>query len=92
MNHYLRVLLTSSCWLRNYHTSNGLSRRINEALDRGDKPIRRCGYTHTLGDMVLWTRNYPYAFGYECDTCNGGPIGGLPDRRTVFRLWDSING
>lgn len=82
VNDALRILLTPSCWLRNYKTCPHMSRFINAALDRGEVPTQPDPYRIELAGKNFWGENYPYAYGH---------VGNLmPDRTTVFRLADAV--
>lgn len=81
----LRILFTPACWIRNYPTSKKLTKFINDSLDAGHIPVVESRYTHKLNGKIIWTGNYPYAYGLsEKRNC-------APDRITVFRLFDVIN-
>lgn len=82
-----RILVTPSCWLRNRETDNDISAFINNALDNGCTIVIIDRFTVKLDGLTLWVRNYPYSFGYDCtySSCSG-----LPDRETVFRLYDEL--
>lgn len=91
MNYFFKILLTPSCWIRNYPTSRVLSDKINKALDAGLLPTVDAGYlgrsyTVKLDGLELWIENYPYAYGSVY------PYGRtLPDRATVFRLAEAVD-
>lgn len=99
---FFRILFTPGCWLRNDPVDYVLSRKIDHLLDteeiilhehRQTKGASK-GHPHyiTLGDMTLWSANYPYAFGsdyskgYVVDCRNKG----LPTREVCFRLYDRL--
>jgi len=85
MKYLLRVLTNPSCWLRSAATNKELDAAINKLLDEGaDITLHVC--TTTLGPLSLWTENFPYSYGGE-RTIKGI---GLPSRKTVFRLYDTI--
>ena len=88
MPNFLRVLLTPSCWIRNYRTSPHLSRFIQDHLRAGEQPEVLNGFHAKLGGKVLWVRNYPYGYGSEAAFATRGPI---PDRKTVFMLADAVD-
>lgn len=81
----IRILLTPSCWLRNYSTNKFLSVRINNAIDREADVILHDNYRVIMDGMLIWIENYPYAFGQVSGQR------GMPDRTTVFRLVDYID-
>lgn len=85
MPHFLRVLLTPGCWIRNRGTSEKLSEFILKRLSKGEIPQRTSPYTATFGGKTIWVANYPYCFGYIYSTC-----GDLPNRRAVFALHDAL--
>ena len=85
MKYLLRVLTSPLCWLRCEATNTDLDAAINKLLDAG-ADITSNEYTTRLGPLILWTENFPYAYGGDY-TIKGG---GLPTRRTVFRLYDAI--
>jgi hypothetical protein len=81
-----RILTTPSCWLRNKPTNKALSRKLNRLMDE-NTPVKRINrYLVQLGGIALWQENYPYCCYYMYDN----PCLGLPDRTTVFRLYDYI--
>lgn len=82
-----RILLTPSCWMRNRKTDKAISAFINNALDNGYAIVIIDRFTVMLNGLELWVRNYPYAFG---DECTPNHYSGLPDRETVFRLYDEL--
>ena len=82
-----RILLTPSCWIRNHKTNNALSTFINNALDNSCTIVITDRFTVMLNEVELWARNYPYAFG---DKYTPNHYSGLPDRETVFRLYDEL--
>lgn len=86
----IRILKNPSCWDRNYPTSKALSKKINDLLDANTPLIIGKYSAIELGNLVLWANNFPYAFGTEY------PFGEskllvMPDRTTVFRLYDAYN-
>lgn len=85
MKYLLRVLTSPSCWIRSAPTNKELDAAINKLLDAGAN-ITANSYTTTLGPLYLWTANFPYDYGRE-NTIDGI---GLPSRKTVFRLYDTI--
>lgn len=87
LNTVLRILLTPSCWIRLGPTSLAMTQFIDAMLDAGVVPVRASKWEHTLGGVKLWTRNFPYAFGY---LESARPEDGLPSRRAQFRLADAI--
>lgn len=81
-----RILTTPSCWERQKKTSKELSDYINRELDK-KTPIQVIDeYEMRLGDVTLWIKNYPYSFGYFIRFSRFG----MPDRATVFRLYDAL--
>lgn len=87
MNYLIRTLTTPSCWIRNHKTSKGLSEYIQDQLKGGELPVvTNQGYCVSLGNKIFWASNYPYAFGaiYQQEHL------GMPDRKTVFMLWDAL--
>ena len=85
MKYLLRVLTNPSCWIRSSATNKELDVAINKLLDAG-ADITFDSYITTLGPLTLWTANFPYSYGQEY-TIDGI---GLPSRKTVFRLYDTI--
>ena len=79
------------CILRSGPTSSNLSKRINDLLDDENTKITIYSkYRARVGDLTLWTGNYPYGYGCEYEemtrfTHSPIPIF-LPDRKTVYRL------
>lgn len=54
------------CILRTGPTSPALSKRINELLDDENTEITIISkYRARVGDLTLWTGNYPYGYGYD---------------------------
>jgi len=86
MKTLFRILTTPSCWIRNEITNKYVSNFIKKSLDDGHVPIMINQYTHRLNNKCIWTSNYPYSFGYLYNDHTKS----LPDRRTVFRLYDAI--
>ncbi len=86
MKTLFRILTTPLCWIRDRSTNKYVSNFINKSLDDGHVPIMIDNYTHKLNGKLIWTSNYPYSFGniYNDQTRS------LPDRKTVFRLYDAI--
>jgi len=81
-----RVITTPKCWDRLYPYNKDWDDKLNSLLDSGEK-INIGLYTSNIGNITIWTSNYPYCFGRLY-----GPIefGILPSRKTVFRLYDRI--
>ena len=79
----LRILLNPKCWFRGKPTSKALSKFINEAIDN-KLPLKVSDTTITINGLELWKWDYPYNFGYPIKA----PVIGLPDRTTVFKLYD----
>jgi len=50
-------------WLRNQPVSGKLSKKINELLDNPNTKISLDNYVMQLGDLPLWIKNFPYAYG-----------------------------
>ena len=68
-------------------TSPGLSKRINDLLDDGNTEITIISrYRARVGDLTLWTGNYPYGYGSEYEEVSRDIHSPLPDRKTVYRL------
>src|SRR5687768_18443591 len=82
----LRILRTPRCLIRIHKTSKPLSKYINRELDKQTtiKIINK--FVAQLGNQELWISNYPYGFG----TVYSKEKFGMPDRATVFRLYDAI--
>lgn len=85
MKYLLRVLTNPLCWIRSSTINKELDAAINKLLDAG-ADITFDSHTTKLGPLTLWTENFPYSYGEEY-TINGI---GLPSRKTVFRLYDTI--
>ena len=86
-----RILLTPSCWIRNHKTNNALSTFINNALDNGYAIVIIDRFTVMLNEVELWVGNYPHAFGWDyVYRKTYGVCPGMPDRATVFRLYDEL--
>ena len=86
LSHVIKIITTPSCWFRNYPTSKLLSNKINYLLDNNTKMRIDYGVIH-LGDLRLWGNNFPYAFGRTKITLD---VAVMPDRMTVFRLYDAV--
>ena len=69
-------------------TSPYLSKKINDLLDDENTKITIIGrYRARVGDLTLWTGNYPYGYGSEYEEEVSRDIHSpLPDRKTVYRL------
>lgn len=92
----LRVVVTPNCWTRNYNTSKELDGLINDMLDSGANIEIIDEYTTKLGGVILWTSNFPYAYGRIDSTAsrvfrNLRSLKGLPNRITVFRLKAAVD-
>ena len=62
--YYLRF----GTWIRNYRTSTELSKTINTLLDDPNTEIKKLSdYTTSVGGLILWTSNFPYAYGRVSD-------------------------
>lgn len=62
-------------WLRNQPVSGKLSKKINELLDNPNTKISLDNYVMQLGDLPLWIKNFPYAYGRFWDIHARLPIG-----------------
>lgn len=88
MNYALRILLTPSCWLRNFRTGKAITNFIRQRLESGEKPTIEAFGHIGLGGKLFWGHNYPYAYGTEyCGCFNEGP---MPSRKVVFMLNDAV--
>lgn len=82
---FFRILFTPSCWIRLKSTNKFLSARINEAIDNECPILAIDNYNVIIDGMIIWIENYPYS----CGWVQGQR--GMPDRTTVFRLFDYID-
>jgi hypothetical protein len=87
MKNLIRVLLTPSCWFRNYPTCPYVDDLVNSLLDHNQiQAVDR--HSAVIGGRTIWISNFPYASGTIDE---GSKCTGMPSRRTVFRLHDCIS-
>ena len=88
----IRVVMTPSCWIRNYRTSKEWDRELNHLLDTEDFEIHNFHLRFVKSGTCIWIANYPYAFGDRITPLENfyGYVNKLPARKTVFRLYDKI--
>jgi hypothetical protein len=68
-------------------TCPSLSRKINRLLDDETTTITIVDELEAqVGNLSLWTGNYPYAYGSLLSTSTRMIRCPLPDRKTVYRL------
>lgn len=83
----LRVLITPSCWIRNYPTNNYWDRSVRLNLKNPDFTlINRCEVR--LNGKKIWIANHPYASVTDAETHNDNV---MPSRRTVFMFGDALD-
>ena len=76
--------LNPSMWIRNKRTDLVWDEALNRLMDEFPL-VKRGVFTHTLGENVIWTSNYPYAYG-SLYTLTDKTDDALPKRSTVLRL------
>jgi len=77
---------------KNGPTSSDLSKRINDLLDDENTKITIISkYKARVGDLTLWTGNYPYGYGSEYKEVTKDIHSPLPDRKTVYRLREILS-
>lgn len=64
------------------HINYAHDKLINDLIDNDAPVVEVNEYTHLLGDYLLWTVNYPYAYGQ----IHKGDNLEVPHPRTVARL------
>jgi hypothetical protein len=84
MKYIWKIIATPSCWLRNHPYSAEYDKLVLELL--ASEKVIHGKHTSTLGNLVVWTENYPYAYGSPY--CHGDNI--LPSRPTVFKLREAV--
>lgn len=80
MKYTIKVLITPSCWIRNYQTSKNWDKKFLKLLEE-NKWGSPDQYTACLGDIVIWIANYPYASFNPCSTAG---LRVLPSRKTAM--------
>jgi hypothetical protein len=86
MKYWIKVLLTPSCWIRNYPYSKEYD---DICLKQLENPVFTNVGEHyaQLNGKLVWINNYPYAaFHLE----RGRLAYKLPSRRTVFKLKEAL--
>lgn len=62
---YFLYLISPGSLIRIRETSKQWSQLLNEQLDStNDRVIILDGYTALVGNLVVWTENFPYCYGY----------------------------
>lgn len=80
------------CIYRVGPTSPGLSKRINDLLDDENTEITIISrYKARIGELTLWTGNYPHCYGCEYEEAMKDIHSPLPDRKTVYRLREILS-
>jgi len=83
---FLYFLVRPKWWFRNYSTDDGWSAKLNKLMDENAEVTVSGCFGIKLGDVFVWTANYPYAYGSRM-----GINDGLPSRKTAVRLNYYIN-
>lgn len=85
----IKTIFSPNCWVRNYCTSEEWDEKLNKMMDNGEEiEFRNSLYSVVFksSNVVVWTSNYPYAYGHPRLGDNV-----LPTRATVRRLRRYVN-
>lgn len=85
LNIHLRILFSPSCWIRIGSTSKVLDDWLRVQLNKKTEIIIESNYRVRIDNVVLWTGNFPYAYGNVDGNDNA-----YPSRAVVFRLNDAV--
>ncbi len=88
MKYFFKILITPSCWIRNYAYNEYLDKFILEAIKNGKVTKSDDPYYCVVSGVKLWTANYPYAYGSPVSDNVGNSR--LPSRTTVFKLHEIV--
>lgn len=92
---YFFLGMMPSHWLRNDFVDLAWDKKLIQLLDNPDNKIVRSSKYHiTINDDILvWTSNYPYAYGRYYGTVKHFGMGNnrLPKRSTVVKLKEFVD-
>lgn len=77
-------------WLTNDHACPFHDALVNDLIDMGAPVVRVDDHHTSVGGVVLWTQNYPYAYGCIATPGVITAEDRLPYRRTKRRLYRYI--
>jgi hypothetical protein len=69
-------------WVQNYPTDLEWDKALNTLMDEAKEVHLKSSYRTEIDGVVIWTHNYPYAYGH----CYGRFVTGLPKVKTRKRL------
>ena len=84
LKYTIKVLLTPSCWIRNYPTSKVWDMRLLNLMEE-NKWRGNDTYTAYIGKEEIWIKNHPYA-SFE----PGAMVQMLPSRKTALYAMDRL--
>ena len=62
INNFLYRLLHPTFWLQNYPSDESVDILLNVMMD-ADAPVKVGEHETQIGDLRIWTSNWPYAYG-----------------------------
>lgn len=80
LSNFLFRIFNPSFWFQNYPSDDAIDILLNVLMD-ADAPVKVGSHQTELGSLIVWTSNWPYAYG----TINGMG-GGLAYPITRIRL------
>lgn len=86
LKYTIKVLITPSCWIRNYRTSKIWDKQFLKLLEENNWE-RTSVYTAYIGSEEVWISNHPYASFFPYRPAGGGA---LPSRKTVLYAMDRL--